>query len=312
MEGNPSTTSRASANPIAMLRVNAVLLSTVAALGCAAKPAVAPQAAKVTLSEKAPPGGYVQIRALSVQSGKGCGLLAERGSREDADQKLRIAAERLGATYVQVTGRREPGPNHLCLDHEYQVSGVAYRLPTPAAPPSASASAPAPLAIVPALPHTLLDFEDDATLGKPARSTERSSVALSFAPGESSGTALSVTAKCSGGEPQALLDVWFELGRVDLRSAKAITLRVKPDTALALSVSLLDGNHTGWTQQPAPLTPGVWQTVTLELYKFWHNPYGPPGDKPGAPMDLSAVSALGVAPKDCADGHFLVDDVRLE
>lgn len=294
-----------------MLRRSAVLLATVC-LGCGAKPAVAPQAAKVTLSERAPPAGFVEVRALSVQSGKGCGLLAERGSREDADQRLRIAAEKLGATYVRITSRREPGANHLCLEHEYRVSGVAYRPAPPPPAPRASAPAPTPAAAVPTLPHTLLDFESDATLGKPARSTERSSVALSLAQGESAGTALSITFKCQGGEPQGLLDVWYELSPLDLRSAKAITLRLKPESALALSVSFMDGNHTGWTQQPPPLTPGVWQTVKLELYKFWHNPFGPPGDKPGAPVDLSAVGALGIAPKDCGDGQFLLDDVRVE
>lgn len=307
----------------------AALLLVSALLGCAsAKPANDPQAEKVRLSEEAPPAGYVPLRALSVQSGKGCGLLADRGSREDADQKLRIAANRLGASYVQITSRREPGANHLCLEHEYKVSGVAYRAPAPPAlvaapaPAPALAPAPAPVAVspvpaapsatVPQLPHVLLDFESDATLGKPARSTERSSVALSLAPGESNGTALSIGYRCSGAEPQALLDVWFDLGRLDLRSAKTLSLRVKPDATLALSVSFLDGNRTGWTQQPAPLTPGVWQTVTLELYKFWHDPHGPPGNEPGAPVELSAVGALGISGKDCVDGHFLLDDVRLE
>ncbi|MDF3064807.1 MAG: hypothetical protein K0R38_408 [Polyangiaceae bacterium] len=288
-------------------------------LACAPTPPKSPVDQKVRLSEQAPPVGYVQVRALSIQSGKGCGLLAERGSREDADQKLRIAADKLGATYVQVTGRREPGPNHLCLEHEYHVSGVAYRAPgfpalSSAAPPSSAAPVPssAASATVPTLPHALLNFDSDATVGKPARSTDRTSVALSLAPGDGAGTALSVSHRCQGSEPQALLAVWFDLGRIDFRSAKALSLRVKPDAALTLSVSFMDGNRTSWTQQPAPLTPGVWQTVTLELYKFWHNPYGPPGDKPSAPMDLTAVSAFGIAPKDCADGHYLLDDVRLE
>jgi hypothetical protein len=298
-----------------MLCARAPLLVSLAFFGCTgAKPALSPRAANVTLSEQAPPAGYVPVQVLSVQSGKGCGLLAERGSRTDADGKLRVAAEKLGASYVHVTGRREPQVNHQCLEHEFQVSGVAYRPPTPAAPvasaappappPSAPASpAPAsPAAAVPTLPHVLLDFEGEATLGKPARSTERSSVALSLASGESGGTALSVDYRCSGGEPQALLEVWFELGRVDLRSAKVLSLRVKPGAALALRVSFTNGEPARWTQHSAPLSPNVWQTVTLRLDEFRN-------DRSGAPVELSA---LGLSPKDCADGHLLLDDLRLE
>jgi len=271
-------------------------------LGCGPRVAKSPLDEKVRLSEQAPPRGYVAVREVAVQSGKGCGLLAERGSREDAERKLRTVADRLGATYVQLTAVKEPSANHLCLEHEYKLKGIAYRIPAakPAAPP------PSPL------PRVLLDYEGDSTLGKPARSSERSQVSLSLAPGDQGGSALSVSYRCSGDEPQGLLDVWYDLGSVDFRSAKKLTLRVKPDSALSLSVSFLDGNHAGYTQQPSPLAAEVWQTVELPLDAFRHNPYGPPGDKPGAPVELSGVHALGFAPRVCGDGHFLIDDVRLE
>lgn len=271
-------------------------------LACGPSVAKSPLDEKVRLSEQAPPRGYVAVRQVSVQSGKGCGLLAERGSREDAERKLRTMADQLGATYVQLTSIKEPTGNHLCLEHEYKLKGVAYRVApaTPVTPPHA------------ALPRVLLGYEGDAALGKPARSSERSQVSLSLAPGEQGGSALSVTYHCTGDEPQGLLDVWYDLGNVDFRKGKKLTVRVKPDNALSLSVSFMDGNHTGYTQQPNPLTPGVWQTVELPLDAFWHNPYGPPGDKPGAAVDLSGVHALGFAPRACGDGHFLIDDVRLE
>jgi hypothetical protein len=263
---------------------------------------------KVKLSELAPPGEYVVVRELAVQSGKGCGLLADRGSREDAERKLRVAADKLGATYVKLTEIKEPKGNQVCLEHEYKLKGVAYRIPVAAAPPPNATPAP-PL---PTLPRTLLDYEGDGSLGKPARSSDRSSVALSLAPGETGGSALSVTYHCTGEEPQALLDVWYDLGSVDFRGAKVLTLSVKADGALPLSVSFMDGNRTGYTVRPEALAPGVWQRLVLPLAQFSHDAYGPPADKPGAPVDLSAVHALGFSPLVCEDGHFLIDDVRLE
>jgi hypothetical protein len=298
-----------------MVTLRAVGLLLLTGVGCAKVPPRTPADTKVALSEAAPPAGYVALGALAVQSGKGCGLLAERGSREDAEHRLRVAAERLGASYVRITARVEPGGNHLCLEHEYKLRGVAYRAPAPR-PPAAAAPAPPGASAAPppavALPRVLLDYEGDGALGKPARSSARASVALSLAPGENGGSALSVTYHCEGDEPQGLLDVWYDLGSVDFGSARALTLRVKPDAALSLSVSFMDGNHTGYTQQPAPLVPGEWQTVALPLREFWHNPHGPAGDEPGAPVELGAVHALGFSPRACRDGHFLLDDVRLE
>jgi hypothetical protein len=268
-------------------------------------PASAPEASRVTLSEQSPPAGYVEVRAVSAQSGKGCGLFAERGSREGAEQLLRQAAEKLGATYVRITGRREPGPNHNCLEHEYHLSGVAYRPPLPVAAPRKTAAAPPPL------PRTLLDFED-GSLGKPARSTEQSSVALSLAAGETSGSALSVNYRCSGGDAKELLRVWFEVGSADVRGARALSFRVKADRAGTLTVSFEGENQQTWTQESAPLSADTWQTLTLELEKFSRGSAGPTDARAGTPAELPALKLVGVAPTDCADGHFLLDDLRVE
>jgi hypothetical protein len=274
-----------------MLAIRASWLLALAPLACGGKsPARAAEASRVTLSEQSPPAGYVEVRAVSVQSGKGCGIFAERGSREGAEQLLRQAAEKLGATFVRITHRREPRPNHNCLEHEYQLDGVAYRLP-------------APVPASPTFPRTLLDFED-GSLGKPARSTERSSVALSLATGETSGSALSVGYRCSGSDAKEVLRVWFELGRAELRGAHALSLRVKPDRAGTLTLFFEGENQQTWAQESAPLSADVWQTLTLELDKFSSGSSGPSA--------LRAPKLLGVAPTDCTDGHFLFDDVRVE
>lgn len=123
-----------------MLRATLIVFS-LASGACTAKRAEPESAGSsaVQLSERAPPAGYVKLKELSVQSGKGCGLLAERGDMADAERKLRDAAAKLGASYVQVTSIRKPGANHQCLEHEYALHGVAYRnsAPAPAAAPAA-------------------------------------------------------------------------------------------------------------------------------------------------------------------------------
>lgn len=114
------------------------------AMGCGAsavKPN-APGAAGVELSENAAPAGYQELGKLSVQSGKGCGFIGTRGSRQDADAQLRSEAAKMGATFVQITGVQTPQPNHQCVEHEYKLQGTAYGKPAP--PPSAAPPPPAP------------------------------------------------------------------------------------------------------------------------------------------------------------------------
>jgi hypothetical protein len=104
-------------------------LAATVATSCGAKTMAPPVrgASEVVLSDSAPPAGYVEVRSLSVQSGKGCGFLGEAGSRENADAKLRAEAAKSGATFVHITDVRAPGPNHQCLEHEHKLSGIAYR-----------------------------------------------------------------------------------------------------------------------------------------------------------------------------------------
>jgi hypothetical protein len=119
------------------------------------------------LSDDAAPSDYVRLGELSVTSGKGCGVLGEGGSREGAEAMLKNEAARLGASYVQVTSFQPPRPNHQCIEHEYKLSGVAYRsaaagpapadtgfivpasAPLPATAPTTSAAPPPRAACVP-------------------------------------------------------------------------------------------------------------------------------------------------------------------
>jgi hypothetical protein len=130
-------------------------LLLVVATGCGASTA-RPEVpgAGIVLSESAAPAGYVQLQKLSVQSGKGCGFTGTAGSRQDADAQLRTEAAKLGATFVQITDVQAPRPNHQCLEHEYKLSGIAYRKPAAPAPaPSAAPPAPSATPLSPEQPR---------------------------------------------------------------------------------------------------------------------------------------------------------------
>ncbi len=294
-----------------MARSSPLLLGLTLLVACASRSALLPGAASVTLSEHAPPPGLVEAGRLHAQSGKGCGFTGEGGSREDAEDALRNQAFALHASFVQITSSRSPQPNHQCLQHEYVLEGIAYREPERAPAPTLAATPAAPPR--PALPIVLSDYEGTATLGRPAAASDHSSVVLALTTGESSPSALSVTYTCSGGDDQrASLDVWNETRLGDWRAFSALSFHIKPDSELVLSVSFMDGHGTGYTSKTERLSPGAWQVVTLPLNKFWHNPFGPPGDHPGAPVDTSRVTAFGFAPQGCQSGHFSIDDFKLE
>lgn len=295
-----------------MVRSSRLLLVVTLLVACASRSALVPGAASVTLSEHAPPPGLVEAGRVHAQSGKGCGFTGESGSREDAEDALRNQAFALHASFVQITGSRSPQPNHQCLEHEYVLDGVAYREPEKAPPAPAPAATPAPPRPA-ALPIVLNDYEGTAALGRPAPASDISSVVLAVVAGENSPSALSVTYTCNGADDQrASLDVWNESRIGDWHAFSALSFHIKPDSALALSVSFMDGHGTGYTSKTERLSPGAWQVVTLPLNKFWHNPFGPPGDHPGAPVDTSRVTAFGFAPDGCQSGHFLIDDIKLE
>ena len=282
----------------------ALCLAVATACSARAMEPVVPGAAEIVLSESEAPAGYVEVQQLSVQSGKGCGFAGEAGSRQNADAKLRAEAAKLGATFVHVTDVQAPRPNHQCLEHEYKLSGVAYRKAT-TAPTAPAAPAPVAAAIV-------QDYEPGAPLSKPSEPSAVSRLSITLAAGDPSGNALSVDYGCSGTEQRALLDVWSEPRASDWSKAGALSFRIKPDAAISLSVSFMDANHAGYTQQTQQLVAGAWQTVSLPFDKFWLNPFGPQGDVPGQPQDRSHVAAFGFAPHGCANGHFLIDDFKLQ
>lgn len=122
----------------------------------------------IVVSDDPPPSGYERLGELSVKSGKGCGVLGKSGSREEAEGLLRERAGKLGARYVQLTSYEPPRPNHQCLEHEYKLSGVAYRAPVravvalPTSPPPDSSTAPP--ATAPAL-HACVPGATQACLG---------------------------------------------------------------------------------------------------------------------------------------------------
>jgi hypothetical protein len=298
-----------------MTRLRSVLIMACLAAvvgGCASRvaPPSVPGATEVMLSEAAPPAGFVQLQQLSVQSGRGCGILSEHGSRPDAEAKLREAAAKLGASFVRITEVREPQPNHQCVEHEYKLSGVAYRkaAPAPAAAVSAVPASPSASAAANAI---VQDYEPGAPLSKPSEGSAASRLELRLTAGDPTGNALSVDYGCSGTEQRALLDVWSAPRSRDWSQSSALSFRIKPDAAMTLSVSFIDANHAGYTQKTSPLIPGSWQTVTLPFGKFWFNPHGPPGDTPGAPLDRSNVEAFGFAPEGCSNGHYVIDDFVL-
>ena len=288
--------------------------------GCARTPAaLGPAAAAVQLSEAAPPSGYVEVAKISVKSGEGCGILGKDGSREDAERLLRLKAVELNASFVRITEVRGPRPNHSCLEHEHVLSGIAYRgapEPPPHVSPAASDVAVTPSGPPPALPPrasalTLLDYEGNQALGRPAPESSNASVRLSLVPGESAGSALGVTFTCAGEASLDSLRVWNEARVTDWRAAAGLTFRVKPDAALALSVSFLDGHASRYTQRTDALVAGSWQTVTLPLDKFTHDADGPAGDRPGAPLDAAHVAGFAFGPAACSSGQFTVDDFKL-
>jgi len=270
---------------------------------------VVPGAAEVVLSERAAPAGYVEVRKVSAQSGKGCGFVGQAGSREDAESKLRGEAAKLGATFVQVTDIQVPRPNHQCLEHEYKLSGVAYRKTVAPAGPASIAAATASAAAAP--DAVVQDYEPGAPASKPSEATAVSRLSLTLAAGEPGGNALAVDYGCSASDQRALLDVWSEPRSSDWSKARALSLRVKPDAPISLSVSFIDGNHAWYSQRTPQLVVGVWQTVSLPFDKFQVSPFGPQGDKPALPPDRRAVAAFGFAPDGCSNGHFLVDDFKL-
>lgn len=225
------------------------------------------------------------------------------GSSEGAQELLRNEAAKLDASYVQITSAEKPPINHQCQEHEHKLAGVAYRKPAAAAA-GPSTAPPAPLLVQ--------GYERSEPISKAAAATDYSSIALALVPTAPSGSALSVQYLCTGDDQRADLDVWSSPLVTDWSKARALSVRVKPSAAMSLSVSFMDGSHSGYTRHTETLVAGQWQTIVLPFDGFWLNPLGPPGRVQGAPQDRTRVEAFGFAPRGCNAGHFLIDDFALE
>lgn len=99
-------------------------------------------------------------------------------------------------------------------------------------------------------------------------------------------------------------DVWIEPAVTDWSHARALSFRANPDHAMKLSVSFLDRNrvaYTAWFE----LQGSRWNDLRLAFDAIQPNPhFQPPDARPGLPIDVSEVKALGFAPQDEAQGSL--------
>jgi hypothetical protein len=97
-------------------------------------------------------------------------------------------------------------------------------------------------------------------------------------------------------------DVWFDVDLQDWTSGRALSFRIRTERDLKLSVSFFDRNHVGYTAW-TEVAGGEWRDVQLPFEQMRPNPYFQPEDaKQGAPIDVSLVAGLGVAPHDELSG----------
>ncbi len=134
----------------------AVLVTPAGCASEAAVPHVSAQAGGVRVERGDPPAGAERLGPLSVSDGYGCGFGGERGTLEGATARLRAAAARRGADFVQVTSVTKPYSGHDCYHQAFTLTGMSYRLTPPAlpseVPASASSVAPPPAAFAVAAP----------------------------------------------------------------------------------------------------------------------------------------------------------------
>jgi hypothetical protein len=106
-------------------------------------------------------------------------------------------------------------------------------------------------------------------------------------------------------------DVFCAVMQRDWSGGRAVTFQVKSAQAGRISVSFLDRNHvayTWWADVPAE----GWHTVDIPLDQVRPNPYfQPPGAKTGAPIDVSEVAGIGLAPQGKSGGQLMVGRIML-
>lgn len=108
------------------------------------------------------------------------------------------------------------------------------------------------------------------------------------------------------GDDPAGRDVWCDAEHRDWKAGRELSLLVRSDHPLRLSVSFFDRNavaYTSWSD-----LPGVrWNTVRIPLDRIRPNPFfqAPDADT-RAPLDVSDVAGIGIAPQDRSGGRLLV------
>ena len=123
-----------------------VAIALTFALSCRPKPAVsdAPDRSGDVADGKTDPPGGTSLGPVEAMDGGGCGALGVTGTYEGALRAVKNKAIALGATYVKVVEMIPPHEVTACFDKGYTLRAIAFRVPAPAAPPSADGDAGAP------------------------------------------------------------------------------------------------------------------------------------------------------------------------
>jgi len=129
-------------------------------------------------------------------------------------------------------------------------------------------------------------------------------------PAVAEGPVLDVEYPARAADPAAR-DVWCDVESRDWSDGSVIRFGIKPDRAIAISLSFLDGNRVAYTAR-VPLQAGIWQTVRIPLDSIEPNPYfQPPGADLDAPLDVRDVARIGFAPQDSVAGRFSISGIFL-
>lgn len=106
-------------------------------------------------------------------------------------------------------------------------------------------------------------------------------------------------------------DIWCDAAIKDWSVGSAISLRVKPQKALRLSISFLGRNRVAYTSW-ADLKGGEWQTVQVRFDEIQPNPYfQPPGSEKDSPIDVTEVAKIGFSPQGPEGGQLLLGTISL-
>jgi hypothetical protein len=243
-----------------------VVTSIALLFGCAqsAPPALGPDPIRV--ERDAPPAGARALGQLKAVDGKGCGVFGTQGSYEGAVARLREQARTLGADYLQVTDVKVPPPNHECLEKEYTVTAVAYRVQAEASPASSAAAVAAVATAAPsghaaeqgAPNHGLLLGANGCSFRD---ATPGSSRTLSFSARVPSGTRLVVWIDRKSASVAEGVELAYDAAA---RHVELLSLPENLAVAVSPELTLGDGWHE-WRIQRAPDRISVWLDERLTL-----------------------------------------------